>query len=80
MVSSHSVIAESPVYRVFSESLASQSSRVEHFSHQPAFSAGRHGKRSERFAPARSRASIMKFWSSKFRPLSTSCRFQSRSV
>ena len=45
MVLSHSIIAESPVYRVFSESLALQSSRVEHFSHQRTFSAERHGKR-----------------------------------
>ena len=80
MVSSHSIIAESPVYRVFSESLALQSSRVKHFSHQRTFSAERHGKRYERFAPARLRAPITKFWSFKFRLLSTSCRFQPRSV
>jgi len=80
MVPSLSVIAESSVYRVFTKSLASQSSRVERFSHQRIFSAERHGKRFERFAPARSRASITKFWSFKFRPLSTSHRFQSRSV
>jgi len=80
MVSSHSVISESSVYRVFTESLASQSSRVERFSHQLAFPAGRHGKRSERFALARWLGSFTKCWPFKRRPLSTSRRFQSRSV
>jgi len=80
MGSSQSVIVESLGYRAFTKSLASQSSRVERFSHQRIFSAERHGKLFERFAPARSRAPITKFWSFKFRPLSTSCRFQPRSV
>ena len=66
-----SVIAESSVYRVFTESLASQSSRVERFSHQRIFSAERHGKRFERFAPARWLGSVTKCWSFKRRPLST---------
>jgi len=80
MGSSRSIIVESSGYRTLTESLASQSSRVEHFSHQRTLSAERHGKRSERFAPVRSRAPITKFWSFKFRLLSTSCRFQPRSV
>ena len=80
MVSSHQVITEISVYRVFRESLASQSSRVERFSHQLAFSSKRHGKRSERFAPAGWPASITKFQPFKCWPLSTSHRFQSRSV
>jgi len=41
MVRSLLVIAESSVYRVFTESLASQSSRVERFSRQCIFSASR---------------------------------------
>jgi len=57
MVSSRPVITESSGYRTLTESLASQNSRVERFSHQHIFSAERHGKRSERFAPVRSRSS-----------------------
>jgi len=80
MVSSRSVITESSGHRAFTKSLASQSSRVERFSHQRTFSAERHGKRSGTLRAGEIASSDHGALFFQVPALNTSCRFQSHSV